>query len=170
MQFQPRFFVYHRRTIAPKSNENSRHSDKYTSIHSPSSIPNATTLNDHRFLPPQLFHPHLHSTMHPQEKFPRKNFCVRVASLGFDVTFWACAGMRTEICEAAEKFANEIFRASRENNGVTLIFNSLNVRRCKEILPEDLEYKNCPIDLTLTGMWSQHSMDVARICSTTNCC
>ena len=68
-----------------------------------------------------------------------------------DVTFWVSTGMRTKIREASEKFGNEIFRAVRENTRTRLIFNLINVYANQEILLEDLEYKNCPLDLTLTG-------------------
>jgi len=72
--------------------------------------------------------------------------------LGFDVTFWACAGMRTEICEATENFGEKIFRAMRDDTRTTLIFDLLNDNANQEILPKDVEYKNCPTDLTLTGI------------------
>jgi len=79
-------------------------------------------------------------------------FRVRAALMGFDVTFWACAGMRTEIREAAENFADEIFRAMRDRDRARLICDLFNDRGNREIFSEDLEYKKCPIDLTLTGM------------------
>jgi len=53
-------------------------------------------------------------------------FRVRAALMGFDVTFWACAGMRTEICEATENFGEKIFRAMRDDTRTTLIFDLLN--------------------------------------------
>jgi hypothetical protein len=70
--------------------------------------------------------------------------------LELDVTFWVSTGMRTKIREAAEKFGNKIFRALHENTRTRLIFNLINVYADQEILLEDLEYKNCPLDLTLT--------------------
>jgi hypothetical protein len=44
------------------------------------------------------------------------------------------------------------FRAVRDDIRTTLIFDLLNDIGNQEILPEDLEYKNCPTDLTLTGI------------------
>jgi len=59
-------------------------------------------------------------------KFSAKIFCARATSMGFDVTFWACAGMRTEIREAAENSTGEIFRAMRDRDRARLIFNLFN--------------------------------------------
>lgn|GEM_PF-1820520 len=50
--------------------------------------------------------------------------------------------MRTDFCELAEDFGEEIFRAKRERNGATLICDLFKVTRKSGILPEDLEYKN----------------------------
>jgi hypothetical protein len=86
------------------------------------------------------------------EEISAKIFCARATSMGFDVTFWACAGMRTEIREAAENSTDEIFRAMTDRDRARLIFNLFNDRGNREIFSEDLEYKKCPIDLTLTGM------------------
>jgi hypothetical protein len=59
--------------------------------------------------------------------------------------------MQTEIRDAAENFGEEFFRAVRDHDGTRLILELFNDRVKSGILPEDLEYKNCPLDLTLTG-------------------
>jgi len=71
--------------------------------------------------------------------------------LGFVVTFWVCAGMKTEIRDAAENFGEEFFRAAFDYGGATLICELFNSMLKSGILREDLEYKNCRLDLTLTG-------------------
>ena len=70
---------------------------------------------------------------------------------GFVVTFRVYAGMQTKIRDEAENSGEEIFRATRDHVGATLICKLFNSRVKSGILPEDLEYKTCPLDLTLTG-------------------
>jgi len=59
--------------------------------------------------------------------------------------------MRTKIRDAAEDFGEEFFRAAFNYDGVMLICKLFNCISKSGILREDLEYKNCPLDLTLTG-------------------
>ncbi len=81
----------------------------------------------------------------------REKISSRELRLGFVVTIRVCAGMRTELREATENSGEEIFRELCDRVRTTLISNLLNDRGKLGILPEDLEYKNCPLDLTLTG-------------------
>jgi len=71
--------------------------------------------------------------------------------LGFVVTFRFFAGMQTEIRDAAGNFGEGFFRAVRDHDETRLILELFNDRAKSGILPEDLEYKNCLLDLTLTG-------------------
>jgi hypothetical protein len=71
--------------------------------------------------------------------------------LGFVVTFWVCAGMKTKIRDAAENFGEEFFRAAFDYDGGRLIWELFNCILKSGILREDFEYKTCPLDLTLTG-------------------
>ena len=59
--------------------------------------------------------------------------------------------MRTKIRDAAENFGEEFFRAAVYYDGVMLISKLFNCISKSGILRQDLEYKNCPLDLTLTG-------------------
>jgi hypothetical protein len=65
----------------------------------------------------------LHSIPCHLERFLREDFFRHTISLGLQVTLWTCEGMLGEICDATENSANEKFRAAREFDGVTLIFN-----------------------------------------------
>jgi hypothetical protein len=60
--------------------------------------------------------------------------------------------MQTEIRDGAENFGEEIFLAKRERDGTTLISKLFNDIGKSGILSEDLEYKTCRLDLTLTDM------------------
>lgn len=46
----------------------------------------------------------------------------------------------------------KFFREMRDRDGAILICKLFNFRVKSGILPEDLEYKNCTLDLTLTGI------------------
>jgi len=59
--------------------------------------------------------------------------------------------MKTEIRDAAENLGEEFFRASLDHDRATLICELFNSTLKSGILREDLEYKTCPLDLTLTG-------------------
>ncbi len=76
----------------------------------------------------------------------------REHSLGFVVTFRVCKGMQTIIRDGTENFGREFFRALRESHRTKLISNLPSDKVKSGILPEDLEYKNCLLDLTLTDM------------------
>jgi len=45
-------------------------------------------------------------------KNPDRKITCRKDELGFVVTFWVCAGMKTKIRGAAENFGEEFFRAA----------------------------------------------------------
>lgn len=77
--------------------------------------------------------------------------------------------MQTKIRDDADKSGEEILRAARDHFGVTLICRLFKLRVESGILPEDLEYKNCRLDLTLTGKLLQRFSDAARTFSTTSC-
>jgi hypothetical protein len=64
----------------------------------------------------------------------------------------------------------KFFRALRDRIRTRLISELFNDTVKSGILFGDLEYKNCPLDLTLTDMLSLHSTDVALTSSTTNSC
>ena len=89
--------------------------------------------------------------------------------LVLSVTFWFRVGLRTEFCDHAEKNGEEKFSCASKRNGATLKCQLYNDRSKSGILPEDLEYKNCPLDLTLTDMWWQHSTAVDRTFLMTGC-
>jgi len=76
--------------------------------------------------------------------------------------------METKIRDATENFGEEFFRAPFNYDGAMLIFKLFNCRSKSGILREDLEYKNCPLDLTLIGKLLQRFMDAAQTFSTTN--
>jgi hypothetical protein len=59
--------------------------------------------------------------------------------------------MKTKIRDVAENFGEEFFRAAFDYDRATLISKLFNCRSKSGILREDLEYKTCPLDLTLTG-------------------
>ena len=59
--------------------------------------------------------------------------------------------MLTEIRERMENSGEEIFHAFQNRDGTRLISKLYNDRGRLRILSEDLEYKNCLLDLTLTG-------------------
>jgi len=59
--------------------------------------------------------------------------------------------MKTKFRDAAENFGEEFFRAAFDHDGAMLISKLFNCMSKSGILPEDLEYKNCPLDLMLTG-------------------
>ena len=59
-------------------------------------------------------------------------------------------GVRTEFCDHAEKKGEEKFSFISKKNRATLKFQLYNLTGKSEVLTEDLEYKNCPLDLTLT--------------------
>ena len=66
------------------------------------------------------------------------------------VTFWFSVELRTEFCDHAEKNGEENFSRAPKKNGATLKSKIHIVKGRSEILTEDFEYKNCPLDLTLT--------------------
>jgi hypothetical protein len=70
--------------------------------------------------------------------------------------------MKTKIRDAAENFGEEFFRAEINHDGGRLICDLFNHRVKSGILREELEYKNCPLDHTLTGRLLQHFSDAAR--------
>jgi hypothetical protein len=59
--------------------------------------------------------------------------------------------MKTRIRDAAGNFGEEFFRAAFNYDGAMLISELFNCISKSGILREDLEYKTCPLDLTLTG-------------------
>lgn len=59
--------------------------------------------------------------------------------------------MKTRIRDAAGNFGEEFFRAAFNYDGARLISKLFKCRSKSGILREDLEYKTCPLDLTLTG-------------------
>jgi hypothetical protein len=61
-------------------------------------------------------------------------------------------GVRTDFCDHAEKNGEEKFSFNSKKYRATLKLELYNDTRKSEVLTEDLEYKNCPLDLTLTGM------------------
>jgi hypothetical protein len=85
------------------------------------------------------------------QKFRIPRLYAQKNEMGFVVTFWVCAGMKTKIRDSAEDFGEEFSRAAFDYDGATLICELFNCRSKSGILREDLEYKNCPLDLTLTG-------------------
>jgi hypothetical protein len=76
--------------------------------------------------------------------------------------------MQTKICDGADKFGEEIFRVTRVHSGVSLICNLFKLIVKTGILPEDLEYKTCRLDLMLTGKLLQHFSDAAQTFLTPN--
>lgn len=88
--------------------------------------------------------------------------------LGVIVTFWLCVVMSTEFRDHVEKFGEEIFRAVRKTRRTRLKCKLYNHSFKTEIFTEDLEYKTCRLDHTLTDMWSQHSTDAALTFLTIN--
>jgi hypothetical protein len=58
--------------------------------------------------------------------------------------------METKIRDAAENLGEEFFRAAFDSDGARLISKLFDCRLKSGILREDLEYKNCPLDLMLT--------------------
>jgi hypothetical protein len=79
-------------------------------------------------------------------------------------------GTKTKIRDGAEDFGEEFFRARRDHNGAILICGLFNDEVESGILPGDLEYKSCLLDLTLTGKLWQRFMDAAQIFWTTGFC
>jgi hypothetical protein len=61
--------------------------------------------------------------------------------------------MRTRFSEHAEKFGEEIVFAKPEHVRTRLKCELYNHRNKSRILTEDLEYKNCQLDHTLTDTW-----------------
>jgi hypothetical protein len=61
--------------------------------------------------------------------------------------------MRTKFRDHAENFGEEIFRSIPKCNRTRLKSKLYNHRSKSEILTEDLEYKNCPLDHMLTDTW-----------------
>lgn len=59
--------------------------------------------------------------------------------------------MKTRIRDAVDNFGEEFFRAAFDFGGARLISELFNCISKSGILREDLEYKTCPLDLTLTG-------------------
>ena len=59
--------------------------------------------------------------------------------------------MKTRIRDGAENFGEEFFRAAFDFHRATLICELFNSTLKSGILPEDLEYKTCRLDLTLIG-------------------
>jgi len=72
--------------------------------------------------------------------------------MGLGVTFWFSLVLRTEFRDHVEKIGEEIFSFILKCHGVTLKCELYNHQSKSGILTEDLEYKNCQLDLTLTDM------------------
>jgi hypothetical protein len=77
-------------------------------------------------------------------------------------------GIRTDFRDAADNFGRKKFLAIEFRDEVTLISELFIYVENRDFYPEDLEYKQCPLDLTLTGMLLQRFMDAAQTYSTTN--
>lgn len=60
--------------------------------------------------------------------------------------------MRTKFCDQAEEFGEKKNSRKPKFNGATLKSESYNDRKKSGNFAEDLEYKNCLLDLTVTDM------------------